>query len=65
MDEELQTLNRGALLELVMDRRKSLELVMRRAASAGLTQRDMANVLELPMNTVGSLNRQWDLDLLR
>ena len=45
--------------------RQQLETALRAAANAGFTQRDMSDALGLPMNTCGSLNRQWRLEMYR
>jgi DNA-directed RNA polymerase specialized sigma24 family protein len=45
--------------------RQQLETALRVAGHNGFTQRDMADALGLPMNTCGSLNRRWNLELYR
>jgi hypothetical protein len=45
--------------------RRQLVRALELAGDRGMRQRELAPLLGLPMNTAGSLNRRWCLDLLR
>jgi hypothetical protein len=53
------------LIQYVEHARRDLMRALQLAGQRGVRQRDLVHVLMLPMNTVGSLNRCWNLDLFR